>query len=694
MSRKRAAGRDLEIPACRNPRRRRRCLRDPALFLPTYFPAVFYNPFSENQLRIIRAFVERIRHGGWKAEADARGEGKTSIARGLAQWAILPGLRRFVVIIAANSGDSGKNLGSIAADCERNDLLADDFPEVCVPIRALGGATQRAQAQTVNRERTFIRWTGDRLVFPTIEGSPASGAIIASVGIDGAIRGMNHQGLRPDLVLIDDPETRRTADSQAETDRAEATIDADITGLAGQGRRIAILYMCTLWNSTCLAARYTDPKTKPAWAGSRHPLLVRRPDREDLWERYVEIRQMSVLQGDETGRTAHQFYLDHQADMDGGAIVSNHYRHDASPQPDGSLLQASTLQFCYDVIADVGPEHFGTEYQNEPPASQSPETVAVDVPLILGRTNGRDRGTVAPEADLLTAGIDVGGRAIHWAVLDWKEGRAAVVDYGAVAVRSPIIGGIEDPENRAATQDAILRALCEFRDLASPGWPDAATGELRLLDLALIDTGYARSSMDLPVWEFCRSSPGQIWRPSKGFGSGSGQSRYSPPARRGKGRRLYTHVHATYQAGPKAWLYNVDADHWKLFVHNALAAGADRPGSLTVFGRDPIAHREYARHLTAEAWTHEYAAGRGDRWYWRPLRHANHWFDATALACAAAAVLGLKTLGLPRPAEALAKAGDAGVAPRNPPHKPRRPQGPRASGRRFAQMERFRTQGD
>ena len=666
MRRKRALGRDLTIPPVANPRRRRRCERDAALYLRTYFPHVFFNPFTTTHRSIIDGVAERIQYGGSKAEAAPRGEGKTSIARGLATCAINYGWRDFFVIVGANAIKAGDNLVSIRDEYEQNDLLAADFPEICIPIRALGGANQRAAAQTVDGARTYLKWTGDLIHMPVVAGSAASGRIITSVGIEsGNIRGLLYRGRRPDFVLIDDPETEGSVDSETETARREKTIDRAITGMAGPNKKIAIFYTCTIWSPSSCAARYTDPKIKPAWAGARRRLLEKRPDREDLWEAYMDLRTGGVLTGDETGRAAAAFYLGRRRAMDKGAVVSNPFRFDPTQLADGTQLQISALQFCYDVIADHGWEAFNTEYQNEPPDDVAGEAIELTEAAVMTQCNGRPRGTVTPEADFLTAGLDVGARAIHWVVKDWKHGAGSIVDYDVIPVHSPMLGGVEDPENVQAVQEAILAALLEFRAMAAIGWPDADTGEGRQLDKAFIDCGYAREGMDTPIWELVRNTPGRLYCAAKGFGSGSGQSSYRQPTKGGSGKRIFNHCFSTWQPKRKARLYHVDADYWKLFVQTAFLTPPGRPGSLTLPGllADAVRHKQFARQITAEIWTPEFRPGRGYRWKWNRRRQANHLLDACANAAAAAGTVGLKTVGNPKPEPT----PDGKPAPRKPP---------------------------
>ena len=131
----------------------------------------------------------------------------------------------------------------------------------------------------------------------------------------------------------------------------------------------------------------------------------------------------------------------------------------------------------------------------------------------------------------------------------------------------------------------------------------------------MVDVGYARASMDTPVYEFIKSSAGSIYKASKGFGSSGGQMRYRHPTSRGHGRRLGNHWFATWQPDKKTWLYNADADYWKNFVHTALLTDSNRPGSLSLFGRmsEAVVHNQYARQITAEIWTRGIQAGQGRR---------------------------------------------------------------------------------
>lgn len=86
----------------------------------------------------------------------------------------------------------------------------------------------------------------------------------------------------------------------------------------------------------------------------------------------------------------------------------------------------------------------------------------------------------------------------------------------------------------------------------------------------------------------------------------------------------------------------LDADHWKTWVHRRLKTSVATPGSLTFFQGTPNDHLAIAKHLTAEKKTEEFIAGKGVVAKWERVRRNNHWFDALAYACAIAHYCGVR----------------------------------------------------
>lgn len=641
-------GSDLTIPPVANPDDRARGQKDVEYFLRHYMPETFFNSFTAGQRAIIEGIVEAVRHRAWQAVAAERGGGKTSIVKGVAGvWGLAYGFVEFLVIVAATGTEAKSRLRDIKTEFQFNDRLAGDFPEICVPIRALEGATQRQRTQTVNGVPTQMEFGADHVIFPTVAGSAASGSVIQVYGAESSIRGAVVGGKRPDLAILDDIETDLSVLSPDDTKKRRNLVEKSVVGLAGPGRRIGLCYPCTIIRKDCLADEFTDRTRKPAWHGIRHKLLIQRPDREDLWEKYIETRQRSQIDGDRYGRAAHRFYLERRAEMDAGAIVNDPHRYDPTELPDGTQLQVSTLQFCYDLISDggvTGWSAFASEYQNEPPEEEARQSATPEASEIMEKLHAVPRGIVPAEAEKLTAHIDVHGRHLDWVLVAWRRGCGLVVDYGVHQVNSPE-GSLKAKANAPHVEKAIYDALCDWRDAAiENGWPMAGTGEVRIPDLVLVDAGWK----DRPVYQFCLED--RRFFPARGFGSGMGQTKYRQPVKPRAGIRIGEHWFASLQ-GKNGWLYNVDADHFKRFAQDGFRVAVGQPGSISLFGEDPLRHRQFAGHITSEEWVTEYRQGKGYISFWNKLPRDNHWLDALAGACAAGSICGVRVLpGTGKPA--------------------------------------------
>jgi len=187
-------------------------------FCDSYFPSSFTLPWSDDHLKILEKTRRAVLEGGLFALAMPRGSGKTTIAETAVLWAIISGHSSFVCLIGSGEDSALEMLDSVKAELENNDLLLEDFPEVCYPIQRIEGISIRTNGQLLDGERTHINWTGKEIVLPTVAGSLASGAIVKTTGITGRIRGMKFKrpdgaSVRPSLVILDDPQTDESARS-------------------------------------------------------------------------------------------------------------------------------------------------------------------------------------------------------------------------------------------------------------------------------------------------------------------------------------------------------------------------------------------------------------------------------------------------------------------------------------------------
>ncbi len=629
MAKKRAGERDIDIPPIDDPERRAGFADDPRAFLLHYGHEIFYNDFTADQDTMIEAIADRIRYGGYQAIAAARGDGKSSITKWMAIWAIAYGRTKFLVIIAANARMATRLLSDIKYQCEFNSRLHADFPELTAPVRALEGAAQRARSQTANGERTRLEWQHDHIVFAHLDGSHSAGAVIIAVGLDGTIRGLVRGEKRPDMVIIDDPQTRESAASRLETDNRRATVRQDVLGLAGPGKTAATLMLCTVIRCDDLADEFTDRQRTPAWGGIKQRFIVDAPDNDDLWSEYITMRQSDQIAGDGTGRNAHTFYLAHREAMDDGAVVNNPYRFNPAQHDDGSQLEVSALEHAYNLISDMTREAFDAEYQNDP-HSLTGESIGVNDRAVCQKINGVPRGELPPNVQRISVHIDVHGRRLDWIKVGWSAGlTGAIIDYGETPVHSPA-GSLTADDNIEHTRAAIYRALLTLRDqLDASNPPDCVT----------VDSGWQPG----PVYRFCKES-GPRYHPTKGCGSGLGEKFRLPTGRMAPSRRG-SKWFMSQPPGQRIWLIKYDADHYKNATHTGFMTPADAPGSIDLFGEAAGIHREFARQICAEVWVRNFRPGKGWQEGFDVVHHHNHKLD-----CMAGCMLGAELCRI-KPAE-------------------------------------------
>lgn len=630
MAEKRKQERDIEISPCEDTARRERLEQDTCEWLRYYFPDIFYNPFTDDHREMIDAIEHAARYSGDQGIAAPRGDGKTKFALFVSLKLVMVGMLMFPVVVSKSGKIAERELKNLKDELLYNERLAADYPEVCGPIRELEGSAARARLQTVKGRYTRIVWNADHIILPTVEGSRASGRIIASVGIDGAIRGMNFRNVRPDLALIDDIDDRESAKSEKQTADRCQIIDEDIAGLAGQGKRVSRLMLCTLLNNYCAAAKFTDRTLHPSFKGKRFGMVKVWPAAMDKWKEYVRLRRDRDPDADPNAREAHRYYLEHRGEMDAGSIVSNEHRFVSTALDDGEPAEVSALQSAFNIIADTGQKAFDTEYQNAPPIESGPEDNGITAAIVRSRLNGVGQRVVPRICTKTTSFIDLGARWIHWSRVGWAPGAVGfTVDYG----RDPVIEG-----DRIAREEAILMALRDRRE-AWEGDECLVTedGEVRDMDLCLIDAGNWQST----AYKFCEES-GAVYQPSMGL------AKYRDQKKR-PGIEPGDNWYWSRQKNGGPWVVDMNHDHWVRWLHERFLTdplgddGAYQRGAMTLFGNSQAHHSDFSKHMTSEVWRVEFVEGKGEKGAFYKSG-PNHWLDTMYGNCVAGSVLGIRLL--------------------------------------------------
>lgn len=641
MRQKRAESARIWIPDVVDPKRRELCLGDPERFLRTYFAKQFFRPFERIHKIMINDIYEVAEHGGRKAVAAPRGCGKSETTKGMLAYLIFACMVSFPVPIAASNKLAQRMYNDFRSKCAFNDLLLEDFPEICFPVRALEGAPQRAQRQHVDGRLTRIVWTADDFLrLADVEGSPYGDVKMAFAGLDTAIRGLNIDGDRPDLLVIDDPETRESAKSALQIEARMDMVDKDLAGLGTDDNPLSIIMLTTVQNRYCASWQYTDREQNPAWDGERKGRIVTWPERMDLWEDYVAKRQIDQSNGDRYGKTAVEYYKEHFDEMNRGCeMLSEYYK--PTILRDGFQVTHSALQICWNIIADTSMEAFRTEYQNDPPAELESEKVPLTVGRVLQQTSGLIRGEV-PEQETVccTIGIDIGKRVHHWVKVLWDDDATGwIIDYDVVTTH-----GLSRIASQQAIEKAIAEALFAFSD--SDVFEDVRP------DITLFDSGYCADA----VYEVTNQL-GFSFYPIKGQSLTQFRQQKANqdtvPFWEAYARRTVDHLNRPM------WLYHANVEYWKDWVQHRFLiepwteAGVRTPGSLALFepdGGDVRFHRTFARHMVSEGLEMVPKEGKLDKptWVVRDARH-NHWLDALGYAAAAAGCYGIRAINPPPP---------------------------------------------
>ena len=282
--------------------------------------------------------------GGKLSIAMPRGSGKTTIVEVCIIWALVYGHCRNIVVIGANNDAAKKIIKNIKTALSQNKALRDDFPEAIYPFYKLGGSANLARGQQYLGELTGIEWKPESVVFANIPGSKASGAIIYSVGIKGAIRGANKtmpdgSVARPDMVVLDDPQTGAAAKSKIQIGHLSEIIDKDVEGLKGPASELAMVMACTVIQEGDLASIYLDHNQKSQWRGLKFKMVETMPTNMKLWEKYRDLRRDDPVK-------SKMFYKQNRTEMREGAVVAWEANHTED--------EIDALQAAMNIWADTG----------------------------------------------------------------------------------------------------------------------------------------------------------------------------------------------------------------------------------------------------------------------------------------------------------------------------------------------------
>jgi len=568
--------------------------KDAKGFLLHFFPHIFGDSLFQDQIEQVTDMEQAILTGGNMALAAMRGGGKTSIVRCLSLWSLLYGHSKYCVIIGATGADAENSIKFIKSELEQNQKIADCFPEITSPIAYLEGSSRRAGLHMVDGERTRMEYGRSKIILPHIRGERlphgqiknGCSGVIEIRSIDGAVRGLNTNGKRPDLVLLDDLETRDSVKSIRTTDEIRLKIDTDIAGLAGQKSKLTMLYIGTIMADDAITAEMTDPKRRPNFNGKRYQYMKKFPENPKLWEEYMSRRKDTDFYGPENAK---QFYKDNMEEMQRGAEVAWADGFD----PD---MYEDAIEKFYATWADRGDNgvvFIACELQNDPSMLDNGEDSNLTVEFICRKLSNIERTRIPSEANILTGFVDVHGlnNVLYWGVAAFTQKYTGyMVDYGVFPEKGSIGDYFKGSQEAAVGQ--ALKAL--EAKLNERKWTTDAGTELS--PTFGVDSGWGETQS--VVYQFCRQSKKRNFFPTKGE-SVKGRNFNALGNKdllRGDNWREMRATKEKFQT--MAYLFN--ADYWKRFTANRILTPFGENGCFSFFGSRPEKHLDIAKHCCAE----------------------------------------------------------------------------------------------
>lgn len=639
---------------------REACRLDLHKFLVECFPeSTGQKPFGPGQVQAIQTIESVILHGGRVVQAFPRGYCKTDISLRAAIWAVTYGHRRFVPIIGASRTAASDVIDAIKKELSENDILHEMFPEICYPIRSLEGKPQRCASQTCGGKLTYVRWTADKIVLPTIEGSQASGSILM-VRPMKSCRGMKHttpdgKSLRPDFFLIDDPQTDETAASKDLCRKIINTIFKTVLLLGGHKVKLSGVVNCTVIEPDDAAEALLK---HPSWQAIRYKMILAWSEaHESHWLGEYARLLTNYERGDKDGQlrarqAALKYYKKNRKVMDKGAQVAWEWGYAFA---DPEACEISAIQHAYNMLIELGPDAFASECQNEPPKVDDGSSELLSLEQICGKANGIERRVVPSWAQHVVGFVDPNKPLLYYGILAAGEGfRASLIDWGAWPEQKKLRfamrdarPNIEDLYKGKFDESMLRRALEDLADAIDVEY-HREDGAVIRMEWLLTDANWGQYT-DV-VYEWARASKhASILLPSHGTFVGAG-SRDWNDRKPEEGEINGPHWRIpNIRKSKKPWRHIIfDTNWWKDFVHARLRAAVGAAGSIELFGGKPDRHVLLAEHLRAEKcnrMTSKLTGRTVNHWELPKNNPDNHIFDVVVGCCVAASRAGVRLDG-------------------------------------------------
>jgi len=255
-----------------------RARTDIAFFESYYLPHYFSHPAGKFHGEL----DPFLRAPGHCAIEAPRGHGKstkTSLSSMLHDALYKEG--RYLVFISETATKAAAFIGFIQHELETNERIRADFGDM-----------------------RSGEWREDRFVL-------ANDVCIQSFGEGQKLRGARYKEFRPDLIVIDDPESLATTQSAAVRRKRQDWFEKEVLGALGRDGKCVLIGTCVHY--ACLLRHAV---AECAFRSKRFQAIIKWPKRMDLWQAWENL-----LRETQDREAARAWYLKRKRYMDEGAEV-------------------------------------------------------------------------------------------------------------------------------------------------------------------------------------------------------------------------------------------------------------------------------------------------------------------------------------------------------------------------------------
>ena len=623
--------RTLARRQCADPKRRLRLEKNTPKWLMFYMGAnMFPAKWSASHLEIIYNAEQAAQDGTGTTIAAPRGEGKTTVLRGVAVNLVARGLAKFPVLVGWKHRDAKAAIRLWLRMLRQSPELQADYPELTQPFEvaqhALGlkALTWEDTGESIGASIDSI----DHLII-----LPDSRGAIAARSAQGDVKGLNaplQDGtvLRPDLLLLDDAQSPDRADNAGMVESTVDTLENVFMGMAGPQKRLTTFCACTVEAEGDVSCHFLN---RTGWTSLRVSRIITWPGggRGGDWpaDPQSKIRQLWEewwrIMVDKGQKKANTYFRKHRKSMVRGMKVSWTERYEKGK--DVCALDAAMWDYF-----DKGPSVFARAQQNYP-LVRNPTVYELTPELIKSRIDQRPPLQVPPWAKIITAGTDINLYGLHSAMVAFgNDQTAGVMWYGCLDNHGKALVPKNSPE--VIQKKAIYEALVKHgKDIID---------SRQEITLWLIDGGYFHDVVQRYVQTIGRTLPFRV-HVCRGYAG----ERYRPHSKGTIGKPM-EQCHRTEWALGKGIAFN--QHYWCEVAQRAWLGSVGSPGSSSLFRHSSGTHGEFATQICREKLIEKFEGKAGPVWVYHTQPGRHDYGDAMYMNYVAAACSGIGTSGMMR----------------------------------------------